>query len=142
MPAARDGPSGMVASVAAKASSMRAFWPGYCRMRISRAAAAAAASADAFGSVGSSGVKRAYRSWTALTESDMDTCNIARLRVQGFPATLTAFITSMAALFQSVTTSARPGVTPEISVRLTIAALSALIDASSHLHWVGSLDLK
>jgi hypothetical protein len=96
MPAALAGLSGTFSSIAPKAASMRAFWPGYCRIRISRAAAAAAASAEAFGSVGMPGVKREYRSWTALTESDMDTCMIAMLRVHGLPPTLTAFITSMA----------------------------------------------
>src|SRR5204863_506083 len=95
MPAARAGLSGTLSSVAANAVSMRAFWPGYCRIRISRAAAAAAASADAFGSAAISGVKRAYRFSTALTESDMDTCIIAMLRVHGLPAAVTAFITSM-----------------------------------------------
>src|SRR5262245_63469305 len=92
MPAALVASSGTFSSVAAKAASIRAFWPGYCRMRISRAADAAAATAEALEVAGMSGVKRAYRFWTALTASDMDTCMIARVRVQGLPATLTALM--------------------------------------------------
>ena len=52
------------------------------------------------------------------------------LRVHGLPATLTAFITSMAVLFQSVMTSARTSVLPEIRARPTIAAFSTFIVAS------------
>src|SRR5437868_4586733 len=52
------------------------------------------------------------------------------LRVQGLPATLTAFITSMAVLFQSVITSARTGVVLEARARPTIAAFSMFIVAS------------
>src|SRR5205807_4395296 len=74
MPAALAGLSGTLSSIAPQAASMRAFWPGYCRIRISRAAAAAAASAEAFRSVAMPGVKRAYLSSTALTESDSDPC--------------------------------------------------------------------
>src|SRR6476469_2827303 len=60
----------------------------------------------------------------------MDTCTIARLRVQGLPATFTALMTSMAVWFQSEMTSARASVAPKISVRQTIAPLSAFIVAS------------
>src|SRR5882762_4361583 len=59
-------------------------------------ASAEAAAADAFGSGAMSGVKRVYRSCTALIESDMETCIIASVRVHGLPATFTALITSMA----------------------------------------------
>src|SRR5436190_19699622 len=52
------------------------------------------------------------------------------LRVHGLPATLTAFITSMAVLFQSVMTSARASVVLEISAKPRIAVLSARIIAS------------
>src|SRR2546426_146200 len=52
------------------------------------------------------------------------------LRVQGLPATLTAFITSMAVLFQSAMTSARTGVLAEIRARPTIATFSTFIVAS------------
>src|SRR3979409_564630 len=52
------------------------------------------------------------------------------LRVHGLPATLTAFITSMAVLFQSAMTSARTCVLPEIRARPTIAAFSTFIVAS------------
>src|SRR3982751_5359890 len=52
------------------------------------------------------------------------------LRVQGLPATLTAFITSMAVLFQSAMTSARTGVLAEIRAKPTIAAFSTFIVAS------------
>jgi hypothetical protein len=107
--------------------------PGYCRIRISRAAAAAAASAEALGSAGISGVKRAYRSSTALTASDMETCIMARLRVHGLPPTFTAAMTSMAVLFQSVITSARASVVPEMSARPTMAVLRALIVTSQVL---------
>src|SRR5262245_26275112 len=100
-------------------------------MRISRAADAEAATAEALGVAGMSGVNRVYRFWTALTASDIDTCMIARVRVQGLPATLTAFMTSMAAWFQSVMTSARAGIVTEISTRPTIAVLSSLIFAST-----------
>src|SRR6478735_3514136 len=114
----------------AKAASIRSFWPGYWRMRISRAAAAAAASAEAFGSVGSSGMYREYRFCTELTASDIDTFTRAMLRVHGLPPTLTAFITSMAVLFQSAMTSARTSVLPDIRARPTIAAFSTFIVAS------------
>src|SRR5215467_9082402 len=133
MPAALAGVSGTFSNVAEKAASIRAFWPGYCRMRISRAAEAAAASAEAFWVAGISGVKRVYRLWTALTASDMETCIIARVRVHGFPATLTAFMTSIAAWFQSVMTSAWLGIVTEIRARPAIAVLSALI-ATSHTY--------
>src|SRR5262245_48753322 len=130
MPTALAASSGTFSSVAAKAASIRVFWPGYCRMRMSRAADAAAATAEALEVAGMSGVKRVYRFWTALTASDMDTCMIARVRVHGFPATLTAFMTSIAAWFQSVITSALDGVAVAIRARPAIAVLSALIVAS------------
>jgi hypothetical protein len=53
------------------------------------------------------------------------------LRVHGLPATFTAFITSMEVVFQSVITSARASVLPEIRARPTIAAFSMFIVASS-----------
>src|SRR5262245_58692282 len=130
MPAALAGLSGTFSSIAPKAASIRDFWPGYWRIRISRAAAAAATSADAFGFGAMSGAKRAYRFSTALTESDIDTCMIARLRVHGLPETFTAFMTSMAVWVQSVMTSARACVAPEISIRLTTVVLIAFIVAS------------
>src|SRR5215831_8552919 len=127
MPASLAGLSGTFSNVAVKAASIRAFWPGYCRMRISRAADAAAASAEAFWAAGISGVKRVYRLWTALAASAMATCIIARVRVQGLPATLTAFMTSIAAWFQSVITSALEGVATAINARPATAVLSAFI---------------
>jgi hypothetical protein len=130
MPATLAGLSGTFSSIAEKAVSIRVFWPGYCRIKISRAAAAAAASGEALGSAGMSGVKRAYRSPTALIASDTDTCIMAKLRVHGLPATFTAAMTSMAVLFQSVTTSARASVVPEMSARPTMAVLRALIVTS------------
>src|SRR5947209_13220713 len=53
------------------------------------------------------------------------------LRVQGFPPTLTAFMTSIAVLFQSVMTSARTSVGLEASAKPTIAAFTIFIVASS-----------
>src|SRR6267142_5138395 len=52
------------------------------------------------------------------------------LRVHGLPLTLTAFITSMAVLFQSAMTSALTTVLPEIRAKPTIAAFSTFIVAS------------
>src|SRR4051812_33181961 len=52
------------------------------------------------------------------------------LRVHGLPPTLTAFITSMAVLFQSPMTSARTDVLAEIRARPTIAAFSTFIVTS------------
>jgi hypothetical protein len=52
------------------------------------------------------------------------------LRVHGLPPTLTAFITSMAVLFQSAMTSARTGVLAEMSARPTIATFNTFIVAS------------
>ena len=60
----------------------------------------------------------------------MDTFTSAMLRVHGLPPTLTAFITSMAVLFQSAMTSARTGVLAEIRARPTIAVFSTFIVAS------------
>jgi hypothetical protein len=110
MPATLAGLSGTLSTMAPKAASMRAFWPGYCRMRISRAADAAAASAEAFWAAGMSGVKRVYRLWTALTASDMATCIIA-----------------IADWFQSVMTSALDGEVTAIRARPAIAVLRAFI---------------
>src|SRR5262249_62290010 len=103
---------------------------GHWRSGLSRAAAGAGALADAFGFGAMSGAKRAYRFSTALTESDIDTCMIARLRVHGLPETFTAFMTSMAVWVQSVMTSARACVAPESSIRLTTVVLTAFIVAS------------
>src|SRR5690242_10556503 len=135
MPTALAGLSGTFSNMAVKAASIRAFWPGYCRMRISRAAEAAAASAEAFWATGISGVKRVYRLLTALTASDMETCIIARVRVHGLPATLTAFMASIAAWFQSVMTSAPDGVATPNGARNrakpAMAVLRAFIVGSS-----------
>ena len=60
----------------------------------------------------------------------MDTLTRAMLRVHGLPPTLTAFITSMAVLFQSAMTSARTSVLAEIRARPTIATFSTFIVAS------------
>ena len=51
-----------------------------------------AASAEAFGSVGISGVNRAYRSCAALTASDIETCIIVSVRVQGLRATCPTWV--------------------------------------------------
>src|SRR4051794_35258921 len=60
----------------------------------------------------------------------MDTFTRAMLRVQGFPPTLTAFMMSIAVLFQSVMTSARTSVLLDIRARPTIAVFSTFIVAS------------
>jgi hypothetical protein len=63
-----------------------------------------------------------------LTESDIATFIIAMLRVQGFPPTFAAFMTSIAVRFQSVTTSARATGGPATSVKAMIAECSVFID--------------
>src|SRR5262245_4159219 len=60
----------------------------------------------------------------------MDTCIIASVRVHGLPATLTAFMTSIAVWVQADMTSAPAGVFTEIKARPTIADLRAFIVAS------------
>src|SRR4029453_11269302 len=65
----------------------------------------------------------------------MDTFTRAMLRVHGLPATLTAFITSIAVLFQSAMTSARTNVLVEIRARPTIAAFNRFIVASFE-NWI------
>ena len=65
-----------------------------------------------------------------MTASDIDTFTSAMLRVHGLPATLTAFITSIAVLFQSPMTSAWTGVLAEMRTKPTIADFSTFIVAS------------
>ena len=79
----------------------------------------------------------AYLFWTEFTASDIATCTIAMLRLQGLPAMFAAFIAAMAVWFQSVMTSALEG-DASTKTRHTLAAVTPLTMARGIILMVAS----
>src|SRR4030095_8667578 len=79
----------------------------------------------------------AYLFWTEFTASDIATCTIAMLRLQGLPPTFAAFIAAIAVWFQSVMTSALAG-DANTTTKHTLAAVTPLTMARGTILMVAS----
>jgi hypothetical protein len=68
-----------------------------------------------------------YLSWTLFTASDIATCIMAMLRLQGLPTTLAIFMAPIAVWFQSVITSALAGDVKASAKERLVAAIAFAI---------------